>query len=292
MSRPPFPITAKSPHLRLIKTAQDNNQPRPEHRPALIIRGLAYPAETLMDADEEGCVSGQNLTLTSGSADASPTQTAFVWDNDALPASQLAANEFQLMKSALEGPEILAGANGSWLSILAVFHVRYLARDYAVRLGEVRLVSSKRLLTLEDGSTLVLQDSEDDALLYLQDHEDQQVVRQQAPWQPQGSTRDHVFDYRIEQFLPRQASGLAVKSVTVLEQFCSYFMERPLSDVPENSIWVPAYAPISWGWSMRVEPTDSSWTISRRKLMPPVVGHEGWQLPQWQSNTLSGSDQL
>lgn len=100
-----------------------------------------------------------------------------------------------------------------------------------------------------------------------------------------GQSRDYHFDYRIHQVLRRDLLDVDVRSITVLEQYHSYFMQRAVASDAKQSLWVPAYAPISWGWSLRVEPEADDWVITRRKMIPPVVGSDGWVMPEWQGTT-------
>ncbi|MYM64899.1 hypothetical protein [Pseudomaricurvus sp. HS19] len=293
MSRPPFPISAKTNQLRLVNTdtaVPDNAGPAVKSKSPALVRGLAYPASQLTQARPAGLVGGLDYSVGAGRVlPAAGTEPGFLWDWDAMPAGDrdnaLASNSLQLQNPTLLGPEIYSVRNTHWLTVKAEFPLHYRSRDFAARLGEIRLVESQRFLTLQDGSRRAILDTGDEPVLYLEPGEEATVLRQQTPWQPQGESRDYCFDYRISQRLPIEAEGQLVQGVTVLEQFTSYFLERPLSDRPGESIWVPAAAPVSWGWSMRAEPQDGGWAITRRKLILPTVGHEGWVLPEWGSNT-------
>lgn len=213
----------------------------------------------------------------------------FVWDDEAGgTGSAFARNEFHLLTSTLEGPEIFAGVDGEWLTILPAFTVSYRTGAFAAALGEIRLVESKRFLTLENGEQVSLLDThgQDGPVLFLEGDGDHTIVRQQTPWQPLNKVEEYRFDYRISQPLMDQCGGKAVSSITVLEQYTSFFMQRPRTLRANDAIWVPACAPVTWGWSMRVEPAEGIWRISRRKLMLPTVGHEGWRMPEWRANTV------
>ena len=305
MSRPPFPISAKSNQLRLIKTDKPAPAGESPARSALV-RGLAYSAAQLQQARPAGLISGVDYGVRDGCVlPPRGTDRLFLWDWDALPAgdegSALASNSLQLLHPTLVGPDIVEGPNAGgaghtyWLTVKAEFPLIYRSSDFAARLGEIRLVESQRFFTLQDGTRQPLLDTGDEPALYLEPGEEPTVLRQQTPWQPQGESVDYRFDYRISQRLPVEVGGQLVQSVTVLEQFTSYFLERPWSGCPGDSVWVPAMAPVSWGWSMRAESGESEpdgsgtgrsgWQITRRKLMLPTVGHEGWSLPEWSSNT-------
>lgn len=292
MSRPPFPITEKSHRLRLVKSDSDDNnsqQKKADLNRKIIVRGIAYPVDS-SGLGENAEPIGQ-YTLSTKQAVVEPTDVSgqgYLWEAEVSPTQEVAINEFQLLHSALEGPHIHTSGNQHWLMIQPQFKVRYSSTFYAAKLGEIRLVESQRFMTLDSGERATLLDTHqlNEPVLYLQDHEDSSIVRQQTPWQMPGESSEYDFDYRILQALQTEVNGQPVRSITVLEQYTSCFMERPLTNPLENSIWVPIYAAINWGWSMRVEPDSSGWAITRRKLMLPTVSHEEWQLPMWRSNTL------
>jgi len=296
MSRPPFPITEKSRRLRLVKsdgpTAMAGLPVRPPTVDAQVIRrGLAYTPEVIGSLPETGVVGDLQFSTTGSTIVAAENAShLFLWDGEALMGRRPVNNEFQLLTSSLAGPEIVPGADGTeWLTVVANFNVRYITDEHSARLGEIRLVDSMRFLTLEDSTVHTVVDTGGESVLYLEDRDDSVAIRQQTPWQQRGERSHHCFDYRISQLLPDTAKGRRVSSVTVLEQFTSYFMERPLTASPGHSVWVPVCAPVTWGWSMRAETSESGWQIARRKLMPPTVGHDGWELPEWRTNTLEHS---
>lgn len=288
MTRPPFPITEKTNQLRLVKSAPSASieKAKPPQEPALV-RGVGYPVSSFKLIPDHGLVGGLAFLVDgSNMTAAESSQTAFIWDADADIDEKISVNEFQLLNCSLEGPEIFTGVSSNWLSIKPKFHFYYHTTGHAAYLAEICLVESQRSFLFEDGSTQTMLDTQERSVLYLENNLDNCILRQQTPWQPWGVNSEYHFDYRIAQELPDSFNGKKVANVTVLEQFTSYFMERPLTNEKTPSIWVPVFAPVSWGWSMRVEQATEGWNIVRRKLMPPVVGHDGWQLPKWSSNTL------
>lgn len=254
-----------------------------------IVCGLPQPTSVIEQVGAHAFIGNYRISTTEATIEPIKTGgSGFLWDPDAAPGADLALNEFQLGTTALHGPNIFTSAGGYWLMIEPQFDVRYKSHHYAARLGEIRLVESQRFLTLNNGERITLLDTQTlgKPVLYLQDSEDTAVVRQQSPWQMVGESKAYSFNYRITQALPGQWHGNPVRDVTVLEQYTSFFMEKPLSDPFEHSIWVPTHAAIDWGWSIRVEQKPTGWAITRRKLMLPTVSNDPWQLPQWQSNTL------
>ena len=303
MTRPPFPISSQSTHLRLIRSESSNATPAQE-QPVRLLRGEGYsPAhlESILGeaslekggaglTAEPGVVGGYSLSRENASViPARDAASRYCWDVEGRFSHALARNEFQLLYATLEGPAIHQSANLHWLMVQPQFQVRYHSEAHAACLGEIRLVESQRFAVLENDEQVVLLDThaQEAPVLYLEHADDQQVIRQQTQWQLQGEVKEYPFDYRIQQVLPPTIKGERVRSLTVLEQYTSYFMERPLTGDLANAIWVPAMAPVLWGWSMRVEPGDGGWQISRRKLVMPTVSHDAWVLPVWQSNTLT-----
>jgi hypothetical protein len=98
----------------------------------------------------------------------------------------------------------------------------------------------------------------------------------------------HDYHLTLRQTIPDQYQEKTVESVTVLEQYKSYFMQRERSDSAERVIWTPLLEAVNWGWSIRVGyRADGELGILRRKLMLPAVGNDGLELPQWQTNHLA-----
>lgn len=264
-----------------------------------LYRGIAYAPEQWRSWTEtsklgpDALIAGFSMSLDGGQP--FPPQAdlpAYIWDRQG--ELSLTENECQLLDCSLENLTIEQALDGKLLTITPKFTLNYHTRAYAAQLGEIRLVSSHRFVADAEGKPYPLLDTEDagDPVLYLEDPEDTSVIRQMIHYQGLGLKKDYCFDYHIRQPLLRHwpigpAQGVEVRTVTVLEQYTSYFMQRAVTCLPGTALWVPAYAPVSWGWSLRVEWEQDDWVITRRKLMNPVVGHDGWQLPHWQGNTLN-----
>lgn len=220
---------------------------------------------------------------------ATNSTTAFYWGDGPIAAgATLAENEFHLLSSSVEDLVIAEGVDCAVLAITPKFQVRYRALAHAAQLGEIRLVTASRFVTDEKGEQHRLLDTEPAGapVLFREDGDDNSPVLQRSDWQFQNTEKNYAFDYCIAQPLKRTVQGRQVKTVTVLEQYTSYFMQRALTADPNNAIWVPACAPVLWGWSLRVEPENDAWVITRRKLVPPVVGSDGLELPHWLDSTL------
>ena len=259
-----------------------------------VFRGVAYTPQQrrqwlTSECSGEGWIGGSRLELHCGEVlPLDEGGDAYCWDSVPLAGAAIAENEFQLLASSVEGLAIEAGIDCALLSIIPRFAVSYKTPAYPAQLGEIRLVSSSRFVTDTEGRRHNLLDTEEapGPVLYREGVDDCTVVRQCCDWQPRDTEQHYNFDYRISQPLRRDLLGVEVQSITVLEQYSSYFMQRPVAAVAGSVQWVPAYAPVSWGWSLRVEPEADDWVITRRKLIMPVVGHDGWQMPQWQGDSI------
>lgn len=299
---------ASASHLRLVPANddQDESAKGPETKES-IYRGLVYSAENWLQwlaQVKKGGVAASNLSnklkeanelisgyrLSKERGEVLPYQQgqpAFFWDSASIADTRMVENEFQLLAASLEDLNIESVIGGKCLSIKPCFDVSYKTSAFAAQLGEIRLVNAQRFVTDVEGNRhdLLNTDAASSPVLYLQNAEDNSIIRQCSDWQSFDTTAQYRFDYRISQPLSTNLFNVPVYSITVLEQYTSYFMQRPVTATPEQSIWVPAYAPITWGWSMGVEPEGDDWIITRRKLIPPVVGHDGWQMPEWRGNT-------
>ncbi len=294
MSRPPFPISTQSTHLRLIRT--ESSQPVvATEEPVRLMRGEGYSQASLeanldLKGAEPAIVGGYTMAPALGAVlPAGASDQLFCWDIEGSYQHRLARNEFQLLEATLDGPDIHSSSHLHWLTVQPRFRVRYNSSAHSACLGEIRLVDSQRFCVLENGEQIPLLDTQaaGASVLFLEHEHDQQIVRQQTQWQLQGEELEYRFDYRIQQWLPPELNAIPVRSLTVLEQYTSHFMERPLTADQDNTIWVPAMAPVIWGWSMRVERSDAGWQIARRKLVMPTVSHDAWVLPVWHANTLA-----
>lgn len=281
--------------LRLVASASPaaGDKPLRDDGAVPLYRGVACAPEQWRSWGASGntssdtLVGGLSLTIHSGELlPARDDGPAFIWNHPGDLA--LSENECQLLSASLENLSIEEVIGGSLLAITPSFTLSYKTLAHAAQLGEIRLVAAHRYITDVEGGqhSLLDTDAADGPVLYLESPEDMAVIRQLTPWQSRNSKRDYCFDYRIGQALLQEWHGVPVSSVTVLEQYTSFFMQRAVSCNPEQTLWVPAYAPITWGWCLRVERENGDWVITRRKRVPPVVGHDGWQLPQWRGNTL------
>lgn len=200
----------------------------------------------------------------------------------------LGTNRLLLNKAELSGPQIVCNHNKAQLILSSRFDLSFATDRYAARLGIIDLVQASRFIVLENGDKVILLDTgdEDAPVLYLENTQDEQVVTPVAEQQPLGENQSYSVSREIGQHIPDEIAGKTVSTVTVLEQYWSYFVQRALTPDGQHTIWIPAYAPISWGWSIRVgRRTDGEWGILRRKLIMPTTGHDGFKLPTWNTNT-------
>lgn len=295
MAKPPkIQLPYAPPQLRLVDSNSPaaDSLPAEDHRP-LLYRGVAlklHEQSALNSASDlnllEGFVGGCRWTVSKGvyppvAADAN---TVYYWSDAPLAGIRLRDNDCQLMDSSLDELSLEPLIDASCLSITPRFNIRYTTRSHAARLGEIRLVDAHRFITDENGTVHTLLDTrEQPAVLYQEDPQEQMIVRQRTPWQLPTTECTYTFNERVIQLLQPLVLGVPVKSVTVLEQYTSYFMEQPLL-ADTGTLWVPAMAPVIWGWSIRVEPDGDDWMITRRKLVPPIVGSDGLALPEWQGS--------
>ena len=209
----------------------------------------------------------------------------------ALEDCNLKANRLVLNRAELNGPELAVSNEETVLTLSPQFEFTFSTDSYAAQLGVINLVQSTRFITLENSDEIHLLDTADEEtpVLYLENPLDDQPVKFVVQ-QERGATRQHTFGLKIAQPIPDEIGGERVETVTVLEQYSSYFMQCALPLDNHHDIWIPVYAPISWGWSIRVgRRTDGQWGILRRKLILPTTGHDGLQLPAWRNNTIECS---
>lgn len=294
MARPPkmdLPYAQRG--LTLVKTEEQHVSP--PHRNPTLIRGYRYskadcPQQPL-DASADYVVQDYLVGLDSSqivSTQPNTQEPILYWDSP--EDTGLLENRCELTAGALTNLTIQHGLKCAYLSVTPHFEFSFTTAACTAQLGEIRLVSSNRWLLDTSGRshTLLNTDANQPAVLYLQNDEDTAVVKSITPWQEVNTEKHYRFNLPVGQKLMAPYQAIELANITVLEHYTSYFMQRPLTDSPDVSRWVPAYAPITWGWSIRVEPDRQSqdWIITRRKLIMPVVGNDGYQLPQWQSNSL------
>lgn len=228
-----------------------------------------------------------------------------VWDPDATlaptlkpidPESKLPlddytvrGNSIDLTGSTVDGPKLLETEETTTLVLDARFELCFRTPSCDASLGMIHLVEAQRFAVLGDGSRVVLLDTQgqEAPVLYLDDADADQPVRWLAKHQTSGAEQAYSHVLRLNQDIPEYRNDHTVESVTVLEQFTSYAVQRELGAVSDAAIWTPGCPPIRWGWSIRVERrVDRSWCIARRKLMLPILGHDGLELPVWTANSL------
>lgn len=211
--------------------------------------------------------------------------------NRPLKKSRIKANRLVQNLATLNGPQLSVHNEVTMLSLSPRFDFTFSTDDYAAQIGVINLVQSNRFIRLENNNEINLLDTsvEDTPVLYLENPQDDQPIKYVSAQQKLGVTSEHSFDFTISQAIPDSVGDEKVETVTVLEQYCSYFMQRAVLN-GDQSIWTPVYAPITWGWSIRVgRRTDGEWGILRRKLILPTTGNDGLHLPEWRSNTLNCS---
>jgi hypothetical protein len=223
--------------------------------------------------------------------------TCDVWQNTSngpqpLKDYHLKSNRLMMQKTELEGPQIISREENALLTLSPRFDFTFYTDSYAAQLGVINLVQATRFITLDNGNKVPLldTDNEESAVLYLENPSDDQAIKLVSTPQEISVARQHTYTCTISQHIPAIFNGESVASVTVLEQYWSYLMQRALpGDNNHNThdIWIPVYSPVSWGWSIRVgHRTDGEWGILRRKLILPTTGHDGLQLPAWNKNTV------
>ena len=201
-------------------------------------------------------------------------------------------NRLILNHTQLSGPEIIVRDKRSILTLSPRFDLTYSTDSDVAQLGVIHLVQATRFIMLENGDKIPLLDTgdEESPALYLENIRNDKVIDLLADPQASGLTQQHTYCREIGQPIPDEVAGETVATVTVLEQYWSYFMQRTLTTVDDLAIWIPAYAPLSWGWSIRVgRRTDGEWGILRRKVILPTTGHDGFQFPVWNTNTVERS---
>lgn len=166
----------------------------------------------------------------------------------------LKTNHLQLNDISLNGPEVIVCGECTELTLTPRFDVSFVTDSHAARLGAIHLVQSTRIITLENGFQISLLDTghEPTPVLYLESRLDDQPIKLIAIMQEQETVREYSLTPQISQRIPEELDGVAVETVTVLEQYHSYFMQRPVTTEAAEAVWIPVYAPITWGWSVRV----------------------------------------
>lgn len=238
-----------------------------------------------------------------------------VWDPDAvlpgdlrveLNGQPVSASRLRLLRNPcllknwkMEGPALVPSEKGLCLSMTPRFDVHYHTEGYSGQLAELRMVESQRFVELESGRIHWLQDTREAELpVLISARSDAPLELPKATGeasafvqctaaQPAGTTEDYEFCTPVSQRIPDELSGEKVKTVTVLEQYTSFILQRSCEpgsgqSASRENLWVPALAPLSWGWSIRVGKVGfDEWSIVRRKVFLPTPGNDGLQLPRW-----------
>lgn len=233
----------------------------------------------------------------------------FIWDGDAHFAApetswrqaelrhntitdcRVNGNHCEILANNVEGPELITDGEALRLQLRANWRLRWDTATYSAELGMITLQESRRFITLDNGEQITVTDScgADTPVLYLEGCDDNKIIKPIAV-QREGVKQQHGYSITVSQHVPSSHDGHVVESVTVLEQYRSYVMQRP-TGTKARTIWVPMVAPISWGWSIRVgRRYDGGWAIVRRKLLLPTISHQGLELPLWQHNSLGFSN--
>jgi hypothetical protein len=281
----------------------------PEAAPALVIgRKYQLVGENLPD-DIHGICGNQSFSAHSGSV--LPRQNngthydGYLWDSDSLSAlsavsvvagegeyialnanTPVASNRFALSHTTLTKPEIQLQENGPQLSLQAGFDFIYTADAIAARLGVLNLVESHCFVVLKNGEKHDLLESADEQkMLFLKPGDQQEVINPIVDVSNSHEVLRQSRTQSISHDIPEFVEGIEMETMTVLEQYQTFFLHRELPFSEEN-IWTPACAPISWGWSIRIARRhDDEWGIARQKLLMPTVGHNGMEMPVWERNT-------
>lgn len=205
----------------------------------------------------------------------------------------IADNRLRILACHLEGPELINKNGFTQLQMQPVFELDYQAEQFPAQIAEMRLVASQRFLNLQSGTSHVFTHTDENTTPAVVvgarkscDSDDRLLIQIFAPllWQEHKKLR---ADTPIYQTIFDEFNAEPVASVTVLEQYTSYFVQRYYGPT-QTGCWVPAAPPVTWGWSIRVAKNGADeWAIVRRKLMLPTVGHEGLQLPHWHNQLIA-----
>lgn len=206
--------------------------------------------------------------------------------------TNLLANRFILSHAKLTEPVIHCSGDTSQISVSAEFEFIYYADCMPARLGVLHLLEPNCFVVLKNGERHdLLASEEDQRLLYLDNtNYSNEVIEAVSPILDTDITDTVIqqhYKQSITHVIPEQINELDVESMTILEQYTSFFMQREIPFAQEN-IWTPVCAPVTWGWSIRISRRhDGAWCLSRKKLLMPAVGHNGQEMPAWQGNTLN-----
>ena len=207
-----------------------------------------------------------------------------------LKECDLKTNRMLLKSQSLDSPQLLRANGDAVLSMSPSFDFTFCTDSYTAQIGIIHLVEATRFITLENGTEITLLNTHDNEapVLYLDSPSDEQAVKLVVAQQETGVTREHSYHWTVSQRIPEKFAGESAATVTVLEQYQSFFMQRAIPFDDCFNMWIPCYVPILWGWSIRVgRRSDGEWGILKRKLILPTPGNDGAQLPAWNDNTIN-----
>lgn len=262
-------------------------QTEDQNKPGLII-ACAYPSERFAHCSDdfpEGIIADYSISAESATIQAASTnaEMLYIYNGEYLDEFHLQSNQLQLLNAFTDGPQVQQDELSTQLLMQMEFPLQFSTHASAAQLGVVHLVQSQRSLQLQNGEHITLLESKE-PVLYLDQNNHRDGI-ELITEQDERRQSDYHYRLSLHQAIPEIINGIALESLTVLEQYQSYFMQRPLLN-NTSVIWTPLLAPISWGWSIRIgRRADGAWTIVRRKLVLPSVSHDGLLLPLWQSNT-------
>jgi len=205
-----------------------------------------------------------------------------------MPVGRIKSNNIEITRQALEGPQLITDNGDTRLSLSLLIDFTFATANYAAQLAVIHLVEATRFLSLENGkqASLLNTQEQESPVLYLENPADEQALKLIGAPQPLATKQSYSYQLGLEQLIAEQYEGDKVETVTVLEQYRSFVMQRAVPFDESANIWTPIYAPLLWGWSIRVgRRVDGEWGILKRKLILPTPGNDGLQLPEWEDNT-------
>lgn len=305
-------LPAMSEEIYYLNIPKRASPPVREH-PMPVILGrpysIKYPESEPREDSVHGIVGGYSINSDAGKwlAYTSGINNAFIWDTTEmsihnslhilhddhsapvpLTNCQLVTNRFMLSENSLQGPEIVSEKDQHTLRMTSRFAFEFSTDHHAAQIGVITLVQANRFITLQSGSIVTLLDTgNDEPVLYLVGEDDNAPIKMIADKQAAGCSQTHLYTHEVKQVIPESMETEQLASLTVLEHYTSYFMQRDITEKYNAAIWIPAYPSISWGWSIRVEKQhDGEWGIFRRKVMFPITSHNGLELPVWDCNSV------
>lgn len=215
------------------------------------------------------------------------------FEDTVMATGRIKSNYIEITRQALEGPQLITDNGATRLSLSMFVDFTFATANYAAQLAMVHLVEATRFINLENGRQVSLLDTQEQEcpVLYLENPADEQALKLIGTPQPLATKQSYCYQLGIEQNIPEHYEGEKVETVTVLEQYRSFVMQRAVPFDEKANIWTPIYAPLLWGWSIRVgRRVDGEWGILKRKLILPTPGNDGLQLPEWDDNTINCSN--